>query len=133
MDPTVLVAVVGAAGSLLAHPVTWVLGRRSAAAAAELTDAQAERVRTEIWTQLQTSLASEVERLQGQLTQVMSRLALVEAALMERSAQLRATEIERDALRTERAALAAERDALRVQLLACRSCTVTTIPDLGRD
>lgn len=123
VDPATA-GIITAAASLLAHPITWRLARRNNNAAAELTEAQAEQVRTEIWARLQTSLAGEIDRLQRQLADVGTRLAVVEAALVEKSAQLRAAEIERDRLREDKAALTAELAEVRAQLNACRSCTI---------
>lgn len=123
-DPAVVAVAVTAAASLLAHPITWRLARRNNTATAELTEAQAEQVRTQIWAQLQTSLAGEVDRLQQQLAAVGARLAVVESALIEKSGQLRAAEIERDRLREDKAALTAELAEVRAQLNACRTCTI---------
>jgi len=55
---------------------------------------------------------------------VSARLATVELALVEKSAQLRATEIERDRLREHTAALVAELTEVRAQLAACRTCAI---------
>ncbi|WP_320069746.1 hypothetical protein [Micromonospora sp. RTGN7] len=130
-DPAVISAVVGGVAALLGLPITWWLARRNNSATAELTEAQAEQVRTQIWAQLQTSLREEVARLHRQLADVSARLATIELALVEKSAQLRATEIERDRLREEKAALTAELHEVRAQLVACRSCTVHPAPTGG--
>lgn len=142
-DPTVTVAIVTAGASLLAQPLTWWLARRknhaevrAVEAAAEVSEVQAEQMRADIWAKLQTSLTAEldrqraaahaeIDRLGRQLREVSTRLATVELALVEKSAKLRATEIERDRLREREAALTAEVATLQAQVAACRSCVLT--------
>ncbi|MCX4468974.1 hypothetical protein OOK41_01370 [Micromonospora sp. NBC_01655] len=130
-DPAVISAVVGGVAALLGPPIAFFLARRQNRATAELTEAQAEEFRTKVWTSLQTSLTAHNELLRKELDGVRARLAVVEASLIEKSAQLRATELERDRLREERAALSAEVAELRAQLAACRSCTVHPAPTGG--
>lgn len=109
MDPTLGAAMVAAAAAVLGPPLTWALTRRrESAATVELTEAQAEQIRTSIYDRLVEQLQGEITRLQGRVADLENRLAQLDLALREKSAELIGVQAERDQLRIQLAAAHAE-------------------------
>lgn len=101
MDPGVVAAIVGGAAGLGGTGLGLLVGRKQRAATVELTEDQAEEIRAKIWRQLNDDLRAEIIRLQGRITDLETRLASLDLALREKTAELAATQAERDALRTQ--------------------------------
>lgn len=113
MDPAVTAAVVAAAAAVLGPPVTWVLTgrRRESAATTELSEAQADQIRQSIYDKLVEQLRGEIGRLQTRVAELEHRLAALDQALREKSAELVGVQAERDQLRIQLAAAHAELQA----------------------
>lgn len=106
---TTLVAAVAA---VLGPPITWALTRRrESAATVELTEAQAEQIRTSIYDKLVDRMQGEITRLQGRVAELEHRLSALDLALREKSAELVGVQAERDQLRIQLAAAHAELQA----------------------
>jgi chromosome segregation ATPase len=100
LDPTVAAAVVAGAAAVIGPPITWAITRRRVdRAGVELTEAQAEQIRSEVWARLNATLRDEIARLQTRVTELESRLAVLDRALQQRDAELAAVQAERDSLR----------------------------------
>lgn len=110
-DPTVTAAVVAATAAVIGPPLTWLLTRKQRSATIELTEEQAEQIRGQVWKQLNDDLRAEIIRLQGRINDLETRLASLDRALRETSAQLAATQAERDSLRTQLAVARAQLEA----------------------
>lgn len=109
VDSTIAAAVVAAAAAVVGPPLTWLLTRRRVdTAQVELTEAQAEQIRGKVWLDLNDTLRAEMIRLQGRITGLETRLASLDRALRETSAELAATQAERDGLRIQLAVAQAE-------------------------
>lgn len=112
MDPALTVAFISAGAAIIGPPVTWALTRRRVdRATVELTEEQAEQIRGQVWRQLNDDLRAEIIRLQGRITDLESRLASLDSALREKSAELAATQTERDSLRVQLAVATAQLEA----------------------
>ncbi|PZG18989.1 hypothetical protein C1I95_12490 [Micromonospora craterilacus] len=149
MEPTVLVALIGAGGALaggaIVGPVVGhLLSRRARAGQAAIATAQAEQLRAEadklrqdiyqeltqdlrgelqrVRTALETAQQSlaqtsgEAERLRQRVTALESRIAQLERTEQHLSAELRATQAERDQLRIALAKSEATCAALTAQV-----------------
>lgn len=118
VDPVVVGAYLTAVTALLGPPIKRYLTRREVAATVdltktqvELTEAQAEQIRTAIYDQLVDSLHGEIARLQGRVADLEARLAQLDLALREKSAELVGVQAERDQLRIQLGAALAELQA----------------------
>jgi hypothetical protein len=129
VDPVVVSAVVAAVSAVVGPPVTWhITRRRTDTATVELTEAQAEQIRAQIWASINDTLRAEIIRLQGRITDLEQRLAALDAALRAKDVQLAGVQAERDQLRIQLAAAVAhlqERERqveqLRAQLAVRRN------------
>lgn len=101
MDPGVLAAIVGGGTGLLGTFAGLLVGRRQRSATVELTEEQAEQIRASVWKQINDELRDELRRLRERVTDLETRLASLDLAHREQSAELAATQAERDALRTQ--------------------------------
>lgn len=115
LDPVVVGAYVAAATALLGPPLKRYLTRREVAATVdltqvqvELTEAQAEQIRTAIYNQLVDQLNGEIARLRDRVADLETRLTQLDMALREKSAELVGVQAERDQLRIQIAAAVAE-------------------------
>ncbi|MFI6762708.1 hypothetical protein ACIBF5_26605 [Micromonospora sp. NPDC050417] len=109
MDPTVAAAAVAGAAAVIGPLITWAVTRRRVdTAQIELTEAQAEQIRGQVWSQLNDTLRSEIIRLQGRITTLETRLSSLDLALRQTSEALAAAQAERDSLRTQLAVARAE-------------------------
>jgi chromosome segregation ATPase len=110
MDPVVLSAIIAgvlgstAGGGLLG----WALTHKQRNATVELTDAQADQIRQDIYERLVAQLKGEIGRLQSRVSDLEQRLAVLDAALAAKSAELAGTQAERDGLKMQLAAATAE-------------------------
>ena len=111
MDPTVQAAIVTAGGLLVGALAGHVAGRRGRDATVELTEAQADQIRTSIYDKLVAQLQGEITRLQGRVSELEHRLSQLDLALREKSAELVGVQAERDQLRIQLAAAHAELQA----------------------
>ncbi|HEY9418210.1 MAG TPA: hypothetical protein VIQ30_25905 [Pseudonocardia sp.] len=106
MDPVVLAAVIAGGsgvigGSAGGGVLGWALTRRQRNATIELTDAQADQIRQDIYEKLVAQLKGEIGRLQARVADLEQRLAVLDAALAAKSAELAGTQAERDALKMQ--------------------------------
>jgi predicted RNase H-like nuclease (RuvC/YqgF family) len=113
VDTAVTSAIVAAAAAVLGPPITWALTgrRRESAATVELTEAQADQIRTGIYDKIVEQLRGEIGRLQGRVSELEHRLGQLDLALREKSAELVGVQAERDQLRIQLAAAHAELQA----------------------
>lgn len=104
MDPAVAAAWIASAAAVVGPIITWAVTRRRVeSATVQLTDAQAEQLRGQVWAQLNDTLRAEIIRLQGRITELEHRLTALDLALREKSSELAAVQAERDALRVQMA------------------------------
>lgn len=108
MEGEALAAIVVASVSLVGTGVTLWANRGSRRASTELTEEQAEEIRSKVWLSLNDSLRAEIIRLQARITEMEGRLAKLDDALREKTAELAAVQAERDQLRIELAAARTE-------------------------
>lgn len=112
MADAVTAAWIASAAAVVGPIVTWAVTRRRVdAATVELTEAQAEEIRGQVWARLNDDLRSEIIRLQGRITDLETRLASLDAALRAKDTELAAVQAERDQLRIQLAAAQAELQA----------------------
>lgn len=116
MDPVVLAALIAGGAGILGGSaggglLGWVLTRKQRSATVELTDAQADQIRQDIYERLVEQLRGEIGRLQARVGDLEQRLAVLDAALAAKSAELAGTQAERDGLKMQLAAATAELQA----------------------
>jgi chromosome segregation ATPase len=111
-DPAVTAAWIASAAAVVGPLVTWAVTRRKVdSATVELTDAQAEQIRGQVWAQLNDTLRAEIIRLQGRITDLETRLTALDLETRKKGEELAATQAERDQLRIQLAAAHAELQA----------------------
>jgi chromosome segregation ATPase len=134
VDGGLLAALVGAAGTVLGAAVggpaaVQLVSRRLRDAQARHTDAQAAKIRQDIYTQLTTDLRGELERVRGELETARQSLAATSAEAERLRQRVLGLESRVAQLESDEQRLVDQLDTARAQL-ADREATITVQREL---
>jgi len=126
-EPEVVVGLLGLVGTLAGVLV----GRRLRRATADLSEAQADEITERIYGRIVERLEAEVARLTAQVGTLEQKVAALDEALRNRTAELLLVRAERDAAVAELARARAQLDEREARLkqartIACRVCPLNT-------